>query len=67
MDRNEAQIEGAGVNLVSYTAPGDGHTVLGDGSFYTETVNGEKLVDWVTRLIAGKPIHDVHCRNCRVG
>jgi Pectinacetylesterase len=67
MDRNEAQIEGAGVNLVNYTAPGDGHTVLGDGSFYTETVNGKKLVDWVSRLIAGKPVDDVHCRNCRVG
>jgi hypothetical protein len=67
MDRNEAQIEGAGVNLHSYTAPGDAHTVLGDESFYTETVNGEKLVDWVTRLIEGRPVGDVHCRNCRTG
>jgi Pectinacetylesterase len=66
MDRNEAQIEGAGVNLLSYTAPGDGHTVLGDEGFYTETVNGEKLVDWVSRLIEGQPVDDVHCQKCRI-
>ena len=29
--RNEAQIEGAGVNLLSYIAPGDDHTALSDG------------------------------------
>jgi hypothetical protein len=27
-------------------------------------VNGEKLVDWVTRLIEGKPVDDVHCAKC---
>ena len=67
MGRNEARIEGAGVNLLSYTAPGDEHTVLSDEPFYSETVNGEKLVDWVTRLIEGKPVDDVHCKQCRVG
>jgi hypothetical protein len=29
-------------------------------------VNGEKLVDWVRRLIEGKPVDDVHCQKCRV-
>ena len=66
IDRNETQIENAGVNLLSYTAPGDEHTVLGDGPFYTETVNGERLVDWVTGLIEGKPVDDVHCERCRL-
>jgi hypothetical protein len=65
IDANEARIEAAGVNVHSYTAPGDEHTVLGDGPFYTETVNGEKLVDWVTKLIEGKPVADVHCQKCR--
>jgi hypothetical protein len=65
IDANEARIEAAGVNVHSYTAPGDEHTVLGDGPFYTETVNGEKLVDWVTKLIDGKPVADVHCQKCR--
>jgi hypothetical protein len=67
VDANERQIERAGVNVHSYTAPGDEHVVLSDGPFYTETVNGEKLVDWVTRLIEGKPVEDVHCRKCRGG
>jgi hypothetical protein len=55
------------VNVHRYTAAGDEHVVLSDGPFYTETVNGEKLVDWVTRLIEGKPVEDVHCRKCRGG
>jgi hypothetical protein len=67
IDANESQIESAGVNLLSYIAPGAEHTVLTDGRFYTETVNGESLVDWVTSLIAGEPAGDVHCRACRGG
>jgi hypothetical protein len=64
IDANETQIEAAGVNLLSYIAPGDEHTVLTDDPFYTETVNGERLVDWLTRLIAGEPVEDVHCTEC---
>ncbi len=67
IDANETQIEGAGVNLLSFIAPGDGHTALSDEAFYTETVSGEKLVDWVTRLIEGEPIADVHCADCTAG
>jgi hypothetical protein len=67
MDANETQIEHAGVSVHSYTAPGHEHTVLTDGPFYTETVNGERLVDWVSRLIERQPVDDVHCRNCRDG
>jgi hypothetical protein len=64
IDANESRIEGAGVNLRSYIAPGDEHTVLTDGRFYREEVNGQSLVDRVTRLIAGEPVDDVHCTNC---
>jgi Pectinacetylesterase len=67
IDRNEALIENAGVNLLSYTAPGNAHTVLSDEPFYTEQVNGQRFIDWVTRLIERKPVADVHCRQCRVG
>jgi Pectinacetylesterase len=66
IDANEAQIENAGVNLLSYTAPGSDHAVLSDEPFYTEQVNGQRFVDWLTRLIERKPIADVHCRQCRV-
>jgi hypothetical protein len=67
IDANEAAIEKAGVVLHSYTAPGDGHGIFEEGAFYEMEVNGEKLVDWLTRLIEGKPVDDVHCQRCRVG
>jgi hypothetical protein len=67
IDANEAAIEKAGVVLHSYTAPGHGHGILEWPRFYKLEVNGEKLVDWVRRLIARKPVDDVHCRMCRVG
>jgi hypothetical protein len=67
VNANQTQIEAAGVNLLSYIAPGDEHVVLGDGLFHTEEVNGETLVDWVTRLIEGEPVDDVHCTECTTG
>jgi hypothetical protein len=67
VDRNETQIERAGVNLLSYIAPGGEHTVLTEERFYTETVNGQPLVDWLTRLIAREPVDDVHCKACTAG
>jgi hypothetical protein len=67
IDANETQIEDAGVNLLSYIAPGDEHTVLSDGLFYTEEVNDQLLVDWATKLIAGEPVDDVHCDQCAPG
>jgi len=67
MDANEAQIESASVNVASYTAPGEDHTVLSDEVFYSEEVDGQPLVDWVARLIAGEPVDDVHCTECAGG
>ena len=67
IDANEAAIEKAGVVLHSYTAPGDGHGILERPRFYELEVNGEKLVDWVSRLIQDEPDDDVHCQKCRVG
>jgi hypothetical protein len=64
MDANERRIEASGVELLSYTAPGDAHLVLDDEPFYTETVEGHALADWVTRLIAGEPVADVRCTEC---
>jgi hypothetical protein len=64
IDANEAAIEKAGVVLHSYTAPGTGHGIFEWPRFYKLEVNGEKLVDWVTRLIEGKSVDDVHCQKC---
>jgi Pectinacetylesterase len=67
IDANEARIEHAGINLLSYVAAGREHVILSDNSFYTREVNGERLVDWVAGLIQGKAVEDVHCRRCRDG
>jgi hypothetical protein len=67
IDANEAAIERAGVVLHSYTAPGDGHGIFEYPRFYEVKVNGEKLVDWVARLLAGEHVDDVHCHKCRAG
>jgi hypothetical protein len=56
---NEAQIEKAGATLHTYTEPGDAHMVVDNEKFYTETVDGVALSEWVTRLVAGNPGADV--------
>jgi Pectinacetylesterase len=65
IDANEVAIERTGVVLHSYTAPGHGHGIFEWPRFYELEVNGEKLVEWVRRLIEGKPVDDVHCGSCR--
>jgi hypothetical protein len=65
--RAQPRADGDRAQVYGYTAPGSAHTVLSDEPFYTEEVNGQRFVDWVTRLIARKPVDDVHCRQCRVG
>jgi hypothetical protein len=65
IDANEAAIEEAGVIQHSYTAPGDGHGIFEYEGFYELEVNGVALVDWVDALIAGEPLDDVHCDQCR--
>lgn len=65
IDTNEKQIEDAGVQVASYVAPGDLHTVVGADSFYTIEVEGVRLVDWLTKLIDDpEPPPDVHCVTC---
>jgi hypothetical protein len=64
LDANEAAIEEAGVVMHSYTAPGEGHGIFERPAFYEMEVNGVTLVDWVTRLITGDPVDDVHCVDC---
>jgi hypothetical protein len=67
IDANEAKIEAAGVNLHSYTAPGDDHGIFEWPKFYEVEVNGVRLVDWVEALLAGQPLDDVHCTECEPG
>ena len=65
IDKNEAQIEASGVNLLSYISPGPDHTILSKPDLYTHEVNGVRLIDWITRLIDGDPtVADNHCTDC---
>lgn len=64
IDLNEQQIEAGGVELWSYISPGDNHTVLGKPEFYSETLDGMRLVAWVQALIDGDTVADWHCTEC---
>ena len=56
---NEALIEGRGVPVAGYLAPGFGHTILGQSEMYTMKVKGTAFVDWLTAFLAGEPVDDV--------
>ena len=64
IDLNETQIEASGATLFSFISPGNAHTVLSKPAFYTETLDGTSLRDWVAALVAGTPVTDVHCTEC---
>jgi hypothetical protein len=54
MQASIATIKGANPNFVAYTAPGAQHCIINSPGFYTTTVNGVRLVDWVERLLSGR-------------
>jgi hypothetical protein len=58
-------MEADGAEVVSYIAPGPGHTILGSDAFYTLEVEGVRFIDWVSDLIDGNTPPDVHCVACR--
>lgn len=65
IDATEQQIEDGGVQVASYVAPGDMHTIAGTDDFYTMEVDGVRLVDWFAALINDpEPPPDVHCTTC---
>ncbi len=67
IDATEKQIEDGGVQIASYVAPGDLHTIAGTDAFYTMEVEGVRLVDWLTALVDDPdPPPDVHCTTCGV-
>lgn len=56
---NEALIEGRGVPVAGYLAPGFGHTILGQSEMYTLKVEGTAFIDWLTAFLAGEAVDDV--------
>ena len=65
VDANEARFEAAGVNQFSFTAPGTEHTLVRKPVFYEMELNGVRFVDWVTSIVNGESVEDVHCRRKR--
>ena len=62
---NEADIEGAGVDVASYISPGTVHTILGDDALYRLEVEGEPFLDWLTDFVEGEEdVPDVVCTDC---
>lgn len=51
-------------NFRSYVAGGSDHCVLPLDRFYTYEVEGVRLSDWVTGLINGEAVDNVHCEDC---
>ena len=64
MALNEANIEAAGVNQASYTAPGQRHGILYSDSMYYLEVEGVAFLDWLTRVLQGEEVDDVTCVDC---
>jgi len=50
-----AAIRGHNANFASYIAPGWSHCIVNSSAFYTTTVNGVRVSDWVARLGASRP------------
>ena len=55
MQASIAGIEAANPNFTAYTAPGSQHCIINSPGFYTTSVNGVGLADWVGRLLAAPP------------
>lgn len=67
IDANETAIEAAGVDQHSYTAAGNDHGIIEFDAFYEVEVDGVRLVDWLSALLSGNPLPDVHCTQCETG
>ncbi len=65
IDDNTKLIESKGVKVHSWVGPGTLHTILTRPQFYTDTVEGTSVRDWVADLITGKDAPDVHCKDCK--
>jgi hypothetical protein len=65
IDQTEVDIEAEGVPVASFVAPGDEHTIVLQDEFYEMEVEGVRLVDFLSTLVAGEVPADVRCTVCR--
>lgn len=64
IDANTEYVESRDVELHTWVNAGTMHTVLMRLELYTLEVDGTSLLDWVTSLVAGEDVEDVHCEEC---
>jgi hypothetical protein len=59
LDRNLTLLRATLPGFRTYTMPGTDHTILLRPQFYTASVDGVSLRNWVARLLAGEEVADV--------
>lgn len=67
LSANYAEIEAGTDRFVAYTAPGEAHTILGDGGVYRLEVDGVRFIDWLDDLLAGQDVRNVSCADTSAG
>ncbi|SEO86299.1 pectin acetylesterase-family hydrolase [Trujillonella endophytica] len=60
IDGNTAQIESAGVELDTWVGAGTTHVVTARDELYEAEVGGTLLIDWITDVVNGEDVEDVH-------
>lgn len=64
MKASEARIEESGTPVAAWISPGNGHTVLGTPILYSQTLNGQSLIEWLGAFLRGEPQADEYCIDC---
>ena len=59
LHQNFAEIRQGNPALRTYTAPGSQHTIVTSAAFYTLSVDGVAIRDWVAALLTGEAVDDV--------
>ncbi|WP_081866270.1 pectin acetylesterase-family hydrolase [Blastococcus sp. URHD0036] len=60
IDANNAFIESSGVDLDSWVSPGTTHVLSARDELYETEVDGTRLIDWLSDVLAGDDVEDVH-------
>jgi hypothetical protein len=54
MQASMGTLRAANPNFFSYTAPGTQHCIINSPAFYTTSVNGVRVVDWLERMLSAR-------------
>jgi hypothetical protein len=60
IDENNEFIESSGVDLDYWVSPGTTHVLSASDELYDTEVDGTRLIDWISDILAGDDVEDVH-------